>query len=511
VEIRTHKHGFSISRETTASLAVFLLAFMVRILGIASRPIWYDEAFAVLFSEKGLKAMLAGTLTVDAAGAAADIHPLAYYTLLGGWMKVFGESLVSVRMLSVLLGVGIVILGYFLVKNMFMDTRLALAGALGLALSPFMVHYSQEIRMYALLAFSLTAATFAFWQGLHSLKFRWWVLFAVFAALAQYTQNLAVFYLVPLALTPVFLRRWEKVRSTVLAGLGAIVLYLPWLIQLPAQFTKVQNSYWVERPTVSAIFTTLLTYVTNLPVDGRWLPLALGVTLLVFFLAIYQTWLALHHKLPSAHPGIWLAYLAFTPPALAFIFSQWRPVYIERAFLPSGVMFWLWLAWALLAVKLPRLPKGIGLGFLAAGIVLGLGSHLTYSGFPYAPYKALDASLDSRLQPGDVILHSNKLSFLPAVYYDRSLQQGFLADQPGSGADTLAPATQQVLGLVESVSLKDATSGAGRVWFIIFQKELDESAAAGLPENPNIAWLDGEFRFENVERWGPLLVYSFQR
>jgi len=33
--------------------AVLVLAFSVRVLGIASRPIWYDEAFAILFSEKG--------------------------------------------------------------------------------------------------------------------------------------------------------------------------------------------------------------------------------------------------------------------------------------------------------------------------------------------------------------------------------------------------------------------------------------------------------------------------
>jgi uncharacterized membrane protein len=108
-----------------------IVAFIVRILGIASRPIWYDEAFAILFSEKGVKAMLAGTLTVDAGGAAADIHPLAYYTLLWGWMKLFGESLISVRMLSILLGVGIVWLTYLLMRAMFADNRLVLLGGSG--------------------------------------------------------------------------------------------------------------------------------------------------------------------------------------------------------------------------------------------------------------------------------------------------------------------------------------------------------------------------------------------
>jgi hypothetical protein len=414
-------------------------------------------------------------------------------------------------MLSILLGVGIVILAYILMRSMFPDGRLAVVAALGIALAPFMVHYSQEVRMYVLLALSLTGATCAFWLGLHSPRVRWWVLFAFCAALAQYSQNLAAFYLVPLALTPVFMRRWDKIKMTILAGMGAVVLYLPWLIQLPAQLIKIQNSYWVDRPTLGAIFSTLLAFVTNLPVDTRWLPLALAIALMVFSLAAYQTILALRRKLPGARRGLWLAYLALTPPALAFIFSQWKPVYIERAFLPSAVMFWLWLAWALMATKLPRFLQVFCLASLTAGIALGLVTHLTYAGFPYAPFKALDASLETRLLQGDVILHSNKLSLLPAVYFDRDLKQEFLADQPGSGSDTLAPATQQVLGLNESASIETATPGAARVWFIVFQKALDESAASGLAEDPDLAWLSGNFQLENVETWGPLQVYIYHR
>ncbi len=298
---------------------------------------------------------------------------------------------------------------------------------------------------------------------------------------------------------------------TFLAGLGALILYLPWLVQLPSQWLKIQNSYWVDRPTLGAIFTTLLAFVTNLPVDAHWLPLALVVSLLVFALAAFQTILALRRKLPGARRGLWLAYLALTPPALAFVFSQWKPVYIERAFLPSAVMFWLWLAWALFSTKLPRLIQIFSLASLAVGIVLGLVTHLTYAGFPYAPYATLDSSIQARLQPGDVILHSNKLSLLPAVYYDRALVQEYLPDLSGSGSDTLAPATQRVLGLVEFASLASATGSAGRVWFIVFQKALDETAASGKVIDPDLAWLGGKFQFENVETWGPLQVYIFRR
>ncbi len=511
IVIMTIRQRLFALNERSVLAGILLIGLVARLLGIASRPIWYDEAFAILFSEKGLAAMLQGTLAPDISGAAADIHPLAYYTLLWGWMQVFGGSLFSVRMLSVLLGLGIILTAYFLLRAMFANPKLALLGALGLALAPFQAHYSQEIRMYALLALALTGATFALWQGLSTNQRRWWVLFAVCAALAEYTQNLAAFYLVPLALTPVLLRRWDKVKMTALAGAGALLLYLPWLLQLPAQLAKIQNAYWVERPTLVNVFTTLLSYVTNLPVDGTWILLAMLVTLVVTTFGAYQTILAIKNKRPGARRGLWLAYLAFAPAALMFIVSQWRPVYIERALLPSGVMFWLWLAWALTATGLPGFLRFLNVGLLGAGIALGLVTHLTYADFPYGPYNAIDASLRSRFEAGDVILHSSKLSVLPAIYYDRALEQGFIADPPGSNVDTLAPATQQVLGIRAADSLEAATAHAQRVWFVIFEKSILEVELISEGQHPHIIWLDQHFHLQNTENWGPLILYEYIR
>ena len=496
--------------DKTSLGLIAALGFAVRLLGITTRPIWYDEAFSVLFSEKGPAAMIRGTLSLDINGAAAEPHPLAYYGLLWIWMKIFGESLFSVRMLSILAGVGCILFSYWLLKALF-STRIALLGALGVALSPFQVHYSQEVRMYALLALALTGATFAIWQGINTSQRRWWVLFAVCVALAEYTQDLAAVYVVPLALTPLLLRRWDKVKMTFLAGLGALLLYLPWLLQLPAQFAKLQNAYWVEKPTLRNIFTTLLSYVTNLPIDDHWIWLAVLATLVVTVIAAYQTFLALKNNRPGARRGAWLAYLAFAPATLMFVISQWKSVYIERALLPSGVMFWLWMAWALTATGLPRSMRTINFGLLGAAIVLGLVMHLTYTGFPYGPYAAADASLKSRFATGDVILHSNKLSVLPAIYYDRNLEQHFIADPPGSVTDTLAPVTQQVLGIQATDSLETATRNASHVWFIIFQQSIDEAVAAKLPTHPQITWLDEHFHRQQIETWGSLVIYEYKR
>jgi uncharacterized membrane protein len=87
---------------------------------------------------------------------------------------------------------------------------------------PFQVHYGVELRMYGLLAFWLTLATYALLKGLKTTHVKWWLAFAVAAAMGQYTHNLAAFYLLPLALTGIFQRNWKTVRNTLLAGLGAL-------------------------------------------------------------------------------------------------------------------------------------------------------------------------------------------------------------------------------------------------------------------------------------------------
>lgn len=488
-------------------MTVTALALCVRLLGIASRSLWYDEAFAVLFSEKGPSAMLAGTLATTGA-AAADVHPLAYYTTLWLWMQAWGQSPIAVRALSVLAGLGVVLVVGLLAKSIFAE-RTALAAALIVALSPFQVHYSQEIRMYVFMALWLLLATYCYWRGSESGQWAWWAGFAVFGALAQYTHNLSAFYLAAIALWPAITRNWRALRSTSLAAIAAVVLYIPWLVHLPAQFAKVQQAYWITRPDLSRLMTLLVVFVTNLPLPGWELAAGLYVTVYIAVLAVVQTLRERGKPSGVPHAAWWMLYLSFAPPMLLFGFSQWRPIYLERALLPSGAIFCIWLAWVMMDTGMRRPIQILTTLLLAFGFGLGLYEHATYSGFPYAPFDRLTRNLESRLKPGDVIVHSNKLSLLPAAYYDRNIRETFIGDPPGSGVDTLAPSTQQVLGLEAEANIESATQGASRVWFIIFDQSLREYQAAGFSTNPQITWLLAHYRLLENEQWDSLWVYLF--
>ena len=451
--------------------------------------------------------MLYGTLAATGSGT-ADIHPISYYTLLWLWMKVFGESLISVRILSIITGMGVVCLIYLIGRELFGEKTAQLA-ILFTALAPFQIHYAQEIRMYSFMAMWLLLATYAYLRGARTGQRRWWILFAIAAALAQYAHNLAAFYLIPLAITPILQRDWKSVKAVLLAGLGAVVLYIPWLIELPGQFAKVEQSYWVARPDLSRLFTLLLVFTTNLPLPNNWLPIALFIALLLMIVGILQTIRMIRKD--SSEEGLWTLYLSFAPPLLLFLFSQWEPVYIERALVPSGAVFMLWIAWVLTQTKLPRLIQGLAFILIAVASIMGIYEHVAFKDFPYGPFQALDASLESRIQSGDLIIHSNKLSLLPAIYFDRSLPQVYITDTPGSPEDTLAPATQQVLGVSAKPNIQSAVGNASRIWYIIYQNSIAEYQSSGYATYPDLEFLNSHYNLATKEVWDGLDVYLFVR
>ncbi len=492
-----------LQNQKSKLILILLLAFVVRLAGIASRPIWYDEAFSILISEQGPSAILHGTLDSDSDSSAAEEHPPAYYFLLWGWMKAFGSSLVAARMLSIIISLGIIFLVYLITLHLF-DPPTAFTASILAAILPFQVHYGQEIRMYTLLTFWLSLTTLALLK-------RQWILFSIAAALAQYTHNLAAFYLIPLALTPLFQRDWKTLRALTLAGFASIILYFPWLMQLPAQLAKVTNSFWIERPGIEKLFTLILIYLPHLPLpNGLLLPGLLLATLSIT-LAAYQTFRMAKNNFAETRKGFWLAYLAFIPPLFLWLISQISPLYVERALLPSHAIFCIWLAWALTKTKLPRSIQlfAFVMVFVAAG--MGLYQHSSYTGFPYGPFAQINKSIQSKYESGDIIIHSSKLSYLPSFYFDRDLPQAYLIDPPGSSTDTLSSATSKILHLNNYESMSTASTDSDRVWFVIYQQSIDELAAQGYKTHPQLEYLDHHFKFESVETWNDIKVYLYRK
>ncbi len=124
-------------------LALVLLGLGLRLYRLDGQSYWSDEGASVTLA--------LGPLADIAPKSAADIHPPLYYYLLWGWVRLFGPGEFATRSLSALAGTLLVALT-FAIGRRTVGTGAALAGAFLCAISPLLIHYSQEARMYELMA-----------------------------------------------------------------------------------------------------------------------------------------------------------------------------------------------------------------------------------------------------------------------------------------------------------------------------------------------------------------------
>ncbi|MFC2023772.1 glycosyltransferase family 39 protein, partial [Chloroflexota bacterium] len=124
-------------------LLILLLALGLRFYGLDAHSLWNDEGTSVAIARLDPISI--------ARNAALDIHPPLYYWLLSGWVRMLGTSEAAVRSFSALLGVLLVAVTFALGHRL-AGRGVALLAALLSAIHPFQIYYSQEARMYILLA-----------------------------------------------------------------------------------------------------------------------------------------------------------------------------------------------------------------------------------------------------------------------------------------------------------------------------------------------------------------------
>lgn len=139
-----------LSRSTFLLLVLIALAAFLRFYRLDAQSFWNDEGNSARIAERSLQLIT--------EGAAGDIHPPLYYYTLHVWRGIFGSSEFALRSLSAVLAVMLVWLVFLIARKVF-DANVGLIAALIAAVNPFQVYYSQEARMYILLAVISAAAT----------------------------------------------------------------------------------------------------------------------------------------------------------------------------------------------------------------------------------------------------------------------------------------------------------------------------------------------------------------
>ncbi|MGB9184983.1 MAG: glycosyltransferase family 39 protein [Solirubrobacteraceae bacterium] len=157
----------------------------------------------------------------------SELNPPLFFILAWTSTKLFGVSVVAMRLVSLLAGTAIIPLS-FVLGRWTVGARAGLVAAALVALSPFMIYYSTEARPYALLILLVLLSTLSLLRALSSGGSKWWVAYAVFACAAAYTHFTSVFVLAAQFVWALVAQRDAR-RALVLASSGAAIGFLPWL------------------------------------------------------------------------------------------------------------------------------------------------------------------------------------------------------------------------------------------------------------------------------------------
>jgi len=219
-------------------LGVTFLAFALRLYHLGFQSLWRDEVDAILFAQRDLPAILATFVQPGQNG------PL-YFLSLHFWLAAAGNSEFALRFFSLFFGLLTVPLLYALGRRL-LGTTAGLVAALLLAVSPYHVWYSQEGKMYALVAFLAVLSLYLFARALEENHWAWWLSYLAVTGLALYVHFFTPL-LVLVALAWFLLSgRWRRLTlgRLALALAGLVLVALPivrWL--LPTLMTPATTGY----------------------------------------------------------------------------------------------------------------------------------------------------------------------------------------------------------------------------------------------------------------------------
>jgi mannosyltransferase len=354
---------------------------------------WIDEGLSVGIADRPL-ADIPATLRLDGS-------PPLYYMLLHLWVAVAGDSETATHALSLLFSVVTVPVAWWGARLLF-GARTGWMAAVLAASNPFLTHYAQETRMYALLVL-LGLVAVACWLQAFAMdppvdgRPRTGAALGFAAALAGmlYTHNWAIFFALATAAAWLFVAaqappgdRRRLVRTALVAYGGALLVYLPWVPTLLYQVAHT-GAPWARAPSLAALVSTPARLVGETAEIALFLAAGAGIVALVS---------RRDGRRPSApaRAVIALAVIGVGSVVLAWLSSQLSPAWAPR-YLAVAVPPFLLLAAA-------------GLGHAGRLGIVGLALAVALAVFVDAPpreksnVRDVAEAVAPSLRPGDLVV-----------------------------------------------------------------------------------------------------------
>lgn len=348
---------------------ILALAFILRIINL-NQSLWLDEAIGALtVRDMSYTQIIADFMSVDN-------HPPLYYLLLKAWTSLFGYSEISLRMPSVLFGVGTVYFVYHIAYVLDPKKKmLPILASLFLATSQFAIYYSQEARMYAMDAFFATLAVYAFLKILEKrTKTYFWIIYGLSITAMLFSDYVPVF-LIPVFFIAAYLKKqkrqwWVWFFASHALLVAAAIWWLPYF-QIQIENGRWLVATWPQWQSVAGGATFKQAVLVWMKfVGGR---ISLGNKVLYYgfiLLASVPFLIALKNALRwDVRSGklVWLWFLF--PLVFGFIVSFFFPAFIYFRFLYVLPALYILVAYGLLQIKQDKLFFPLFIGILLVNTI----------------------------------------------------------------------------------------------------------------------------------------------
>jgi hypothetical protein len=348
------------SRVERALLAAIIAVFVgLRFWNLTKYSISGGEAFSIIGARLSWPDMF-DYIIYDV------VHPPLFAVLLKVWIAVGGESVLWLKLLPVLFSVATLVPFLLLCRELNLQIRETTLALAFLAVNGYLIHYSQELRMYILLLFF---AVCSYW------------LFARFAnaqpgaatrkaLLALFVANLLLVYThyfgwLVVGVEGLFLLLWRRQKLLGFSGsvFILILVFSPW-IYIVAQAAGGkggldQNLDWIPRPsryTLKYLYFNLNGRLGSDSVSN------LGVFMFALPVALWTVQIFARRRQTEDNYNVifwWLSFLAFVPVGLMFVVSRSalfaQAFWMDRYFLFTAVPYAMLVAVAAFRLE----PRGL--------------------------------------------------------------------------------------------------------------------------------------------------------
>jgi hypothetical protein len=339
-----------------------------------------------------------------------------YFLLLRPWLDLVGRTEFGLRFLSVIAGVLAVPLSYSLCRRLFPGRlSIGLIASLLAATNPYLIWYSQEGKMYALVVSLVLLSMDRYLAAVQEGGWKRWVVYVVVTSAALYVHlTTALLVLVQLIGYPLAAGgRWRQARPQWLVSLLAVVLaYLPliaWEIPLLAGGTNTGYSFVALHDMGRAL---LVSYSLGVVTTGPLWLLAPSICLLIAGLLLKDSKTSTR---AVALVVIWLV----VPVVVFFGITLVRPMFTARYLVLVLPPYVVLLALGLVSVAGHARPAAI----LLLGCLLAANGWALYEQLTTpikTDFRAAAHHIQERLNPTDLLVFQIPHGRYAFEYYTQS-------------------------------------------------------------------------------------------